>query len=415
MLPQPMHSRSISTWYRKLCRAILINQKRLLMKTALTITSALLLLVSCRSVQTMVDKGQYDQAIDFAARKLHGQDSPKTQHVKGLEEAYAKVMQRDIDEIELLKLRNSPQSWAAVYRLYNTMRARQQRIEAFLPLVSKDGYLAVFKKYDLAQSITQARTQATAMYYDQGVALLDLKDKASARQAWASFNIVQSFSPTYRDVQELVRQAHYLGTNRVAVAFDNLSNDYIPASAYRRLSSLDLAALSTDWTEYTYYDPQYAPDIKVVIEFDRIQVSPGTIERDRWTEERVVERSREKVQHISRRDSLSNVSVRLTYDTLSARVRSVRYIREAEILARMVYIDYASRSVLNEVPVTALARYDERTINFRGDRRALSKGTRAGISNDPTIRLPEADDMIALVGDLMKVELSEAIRSERFN
>ncbi|MBT8189816.1 MAG: hypothetical protein KJO29_05265, partial [Bacteroidia bacterium] len=72
------------------------------MKNLLYIVLGLVLISSCRSIEKMVDQGQYDEAILFAAEKLAGKKNKKTKYVKGLEEAFAKITRHEMSLIERL-------------------------------------------------------------------------------------------------------------------------------------------------------------------------------------------------------------------------------------------------------------------------------------------------------------------------
>ena len=109
------------------------------MKTLLYTLTLLMLLGSCRSVEKLVDKGNYDEAIIVATKRLAGKKKKKTKHVKYLEEAFAKITERDMDMIHSLDAENNPYNWERVLAISQKMEKRQNRINAFLPLTSKDG------------------------------------------------------------------------------------------------------------------------------------------------------------------------------------------------------------------------------------------------------------------------------------
>lgn len=382
------------------------------MRLAITLLVTLLLVTSCRSVQKMVDRGQYDQAIAFAARKLHGKSEPKTKYVQGLEEAFAKVMDRDLQEIDYLKMRGDAISWERVYDIYRKIEDRQQSIAAFLPLISRDGYVASFRMIDPVTPARAAADSAMVYYYKEAKDLLRIGDKVPARQAMQRLQAIGRFDTNYSDVSALLQQAQYQGTTRVAVSVVNRAPDYLPAQVMGRLQSLDLLSLAQPWVEYYYANSDRADtDIEAVIEIDRVQVSPGIIDRARWTEKNVIEVSRRKKrdQRPKRLDSLSSTEMVVQYDTVFAELRSARFTREADIQARLVYYDYQTGLVLSEVPLRSTAVFDEYGVEYSGDERALANETRRQLRSITGLRLPDANDLLADAGYVLKGEVLNKI------
>ena len=76
----------------------------------LAIGTLTILMYGCADIQKLVDEGNYDAAIDKAARKLSGKKNKKTKYVKGLEQAFAKVSARDLDQVAYLKTKGDARS-----------------------------------------------------------------------------------------------------------------------------------------------------------------------------------------------------------------------------------------------------------------------------------------------------------------
>lgn len=368
---------------------------------------------SCRSIDKMVDRGQYDEAINYAARKLHGQKAPKTKHVAGLEEAYAKVMDRDLQEIAYLKQRGGAEDWDRVYDIYHKIARRQDQISAFLPLVSKDGFEARFDMVSTSTERVEAADRASALYYGRATDLLAQEDKVSARRAIGLLDEIGRYHATYRDSEQLYKQALYQGTTRVAVSVSNTSTDYLPTQVDRQLRSLDLLSLRSPWVEYYYASLDRSDtDISAVLEIDRVWVSPGTIDRHTWTETREIEVGsdylRRKGQLVL--DSLGQKIKVPRFSTVTADVTSTRLLREASIQARLAYYDYRGGGLVSSVPVQAVAVFDQSGSEYNGDKRALSSETIGALSAISRLRLPSAEDMIADAGEVMKSEMMAKIR-----
>lgn len=67
-------------------------------------------LASCKSVEKMVEKGEYDKAFNYAISKLEGEKNKKTEYVEALEKAYSKLNECLTKESEKLKPAVKPEN-----------------------------------------------------------------------------------------------------------------------------------------------------------------------------------------------------------------------------------------------------------------------------------------------------------------
>ena len=90
-------------------------------------------LSSCKSVEKMVEKGEYDKAFNYAISKLEGEKNKETEYVKALEKAFVKLNSASLREIEKLNADAKPENWSRVLSLYTTMENRQEKLDPLLP------------------------------------------------------------------------------------------------------------------------------------------------------------------------------------------------------------------------------------------------------------------------------------------
>ncbi len=115
------------------------------MKKITYLLTAMLLISSCRSIDKMIESGNYDQALRFGVDKLRGEKNKKTKYVRGLERAYHKLNDRDLKEIKSLRLSGNRNNFDRIVDVYKRLEYRQNYVLPLLPLISKDGYLAEIK------------------------------------------------------------------------------------------------------------------------------------------------------------------------------------------------------------------------------------------------------------------------------
>ncbi|MBK6664748.1 MAG: hypothetical protein IPG48_00990 [Saprospiraceae bacterium] len=88
------------------------------MKTFFYIAVFTLSLASCKSVEKMMAKGEYEKAFDYAIDKLSDSKVKKTEHVKALEKAYSKLNSASLKEIDRLNATSKPENWSKVHAEY---------------------------------------------------------------------------------------------------------------------------------------------------------------------------------------------------------------------------------------------------------------------------------------------------------
>ena len=84
-----------------------------------------------KQTQSMLSNGNYDGAIENAidALSTNKTSKGKQDYIYLLEEAFAKVKARDLNTLNLLKKENNPANYERIFKLYNQLRNRQERIK----------------------------------------------------------------------------------------------------------------------------------------------------------------------------------------------------------------------------------------------------------------------------------------------
>lgn len=105
---------------------------------------SLLFLFSCASINKLIDSGSFDTALKKATRKIIGKKRIQEKHVRAVEEAFSKVMEKDLDLILRLERSNKSADHVEILKLYDRINWRQSQIKALLPVEAKSGYQANF-------------------------------------------------------------------------------------------------------------------------------------------------------------------------------------------------------------------------------------------------------------------------------
>jgi len=369
------------------------------------------LAASCKNIQKMVDKGEYDKAIFYAAEKLQGEENKKTKYVKGLEEAFFKVTQRDLDKIDYLTARNNPENWDRIYDLYGVIKNRQQKITPFLPLVSKDGYVASFRFVKVNEKMAEVAALASEYHYAEGLASLERAksgDKLAARRAFDRFDKISKYTSGYKDENILMEEAHHIGKTRVLLELVNDSPVIMHEDFERRLLSMDYRALNGFWIEYfADHSDGMEMDIRVTLEVDHLDVSPEREIVDRHTDEaKVKDGYKFIIEKYYETDSLGNKIEKSRkvqkekFKKVYADVVVVERTKEAVVNAFLRYTDLATGEEFHQKPIAVNALFEDRGVDYYGDHRALC-GKHSKHRNTVD-HFPSDHDLLLIASDQMK-------------
>lgn len=386
------------------------------MKKFMYFLSLVILFASCKSVQKLVDKGEYDQAIELAARKLHGQKNRKTKHVRGLETAFAKITKRDMDYIHFLKDQNRPENWANIYDRLQKIKNRQYKIEPFLPLVSKDGYIADFKLVRVDPLIIEAADMASAHHYELAESLLNRSgegDKIAARQAYDELRSIGRYNRYYKNSEQLMSTALDLGKTRVLVKSGSSLDAYLPQGFHDELLRVNVTELNSRWQEfYTYEIENVKYDLHALLEIEQVDVSPEREKERIYVESKEIKDGTETVydrRGNAVKDSLGNEIKTDRYRTITARISELKREKAATVKGHFKVVDTQTGQVLDRRPIVTEKVFKSYASKFNGDRRAMTSNS-IGRLRRHAEPFPSDFDLLWQTAEEMKKIMKEELR-----
>lgn len=175
------------------------------MKFLHLIIPALFLIFGCsgtKNVEKKINPGNFNQAITDALNKLRNNKDQNPELVYLLQNAYNKANERDLNQIELLKLQNNSANTPQILETYKALNSRQNTVKAILPLYA-NGKEVLFKTSNYNNEIANYKNEASAYIYDEAQNLLNSPNKLEARSAYNEFEYIEGINPNYRDVRNL--------------------------------------------------------------------------------------------------------------------------------------------------------------------------------------------------------------------
>jgi len=383
-----------------------------------TLSITTLLLVSCKSVDKMVEQGKYDEAILFSAEKMAGEKDKKTKYVQGIEEAFRKATEKDLARVQYLTSEEREDNWSRIYFTYEKIKNRQDRITPFLPLVSEDGYKAEFQFVHTNARMKEAGDRASAYYY-RGAEELMIEarkgDKLAARSAVRKLDKIDHFKSDYKNKKAMTDEGYFLGTTRVLLKMKNDAFVIIPEAFEREVLGISVYDLNSRWTEYFLEDARNVPiDITAELSITHMDVSPESEYVKHYTDSKEIPESRNQTDRNGNvlKDSLGNEIKVFVNKTISAYVTEVQRTKQAMVRGQLLFVDKDTNERINTRPITVEAVFDERFCTYNGDREALSGRTRNRLRSNHAVGFPSDYDLTMEAAVNLKHEMKKQLKSQ---
>lgn len=353
------------------------------MKKIIYILSVIVLASSCKNIEKMVEQGKYDEAIEYAAKKLHGEKNKKTKYVEALETAYHKVTDQDMDKIKFLAASGYANKYDRMYDLFLKIDRRQNSIKPFLPLISEDGYTAHFKFVRTHEKLNETAELAAEEHYLTALSALEefekYGDKILARNAFQYLENIERYKYDYKDSRELKRIARTKGTTHVAVSVSTGSFVYAGDISRYVLKSFDVERLNSFWTVYDEAENfDVAADFHVILRVEDIVLGTERERVDHFHEKAIIEVGRENWVGEDGRvkvDSTGNVLTVPINKEVFATVTDVKREKSAQMYSEIIIRDEKRNRVKRNIPITVDEYFNDYMCTFTGDKRALPENS----------------------------------------
>ncbi len=249
----------------------------------------ILLNSGCNSTSKLILSGNYDQAIARSVNKLR-KNRTKEKEIKLLKEAFDKAQARDMQRIEYLTKEGLAGNSVEVFRLYEQIKERQEKIKPLLPLYIDDQEVE-FHFINVDDELIRWKKEAAGYLYQSALQLLKSGDKYDARKAYYQLLEVKDIYPGYQDVDRYLNEARRIGMNYVRYLVSNRSANLVPAEFVEELYTLDYAKVNGEWFTVLPDIEHHSetPDYEVAVIIDIVDVGPEQIKEKEWIEKKEIE------------------------------------------------------------------------------------------------------------------------------
>ena len=384
---------------------MLLFTNNIMKKLSSFILIAILLISACTSSEKLLEKGKYDQAIEKSVKALR-KDANDGKELKVLKEAYQKANYFDKERIDFLENEDRDENWVEIYDLYNRLESRQDWIRT---LPTK--LLNNFSLQDYDNELIASKENAAEVSYQNGLDYLERGDRESARLAYREFERTKFIYDNYKNVDQYLNEALFLGTSNVLFKVENNSEVILPRDFDYELKKISLKDLNRQWTNFdTYADTSLYYDYYIVLDLKQIRVSPESIDKESFTETKEVQDGMKYVFDENgnvKKDSLGNDIKVPNMVTISAKVTESRQHKHGYISGSIDYINLTTEQLIKTENISVESVFEHYSSLVSGNEEALSEETREKLKNEP-IPFPSDEALLMDAASLLK-DRSKAI------
>jgi hypothetical protein len=381
--------------------------------TITTLALGAVLAVSCRSVEKMIDQGDFDIALAKAVHKISGKNQLKEKYVVAIEAAFKKAVDDDMIWIQKWNDSDRASDWYRVIERIRKVETRQDLISPILPLESREGYQAKFAFVKTDGIMKNAISRFQKLTYRDARDLMEqarLGNKADAREAYHIFNRLWEFTADYLDARPLQNEAEILGVSHVVVQMENATFTRIPESLLDELVFRNFE--DEKWIKYHFNNEIQFPDREIRLVINHLEIGPERIHERFFVDSKEIEDGFEYVlDHKGNvlKDSLGNDVKKTIYKEIKAKVIETQQLKTGLVSG---YINNKNPGTgrIQQIPFESEVVFEHFSSTFRGDRRALSEDSKRFLGRFP-LPFPNDQQMVFDLVNTLKPIIGSKVRN----
>lgn len=383
---------------------------------------AFLILASCgvKQTQNLLHSGNYDEAISNSISGLRSNKDKKgnQDYIYLMEEAFAKAKERDLNSLNLLQNDRNPVNFEKIYNTYLQLNDRQERIKPLLPLkLLKEGKNAIFPFENYNSQIISTKNNLSSFLYDNAKSLLSSADKMNYRKAHDDLTYLNQINPNYKNVLDLINEAHFKGMDHVSVETKNETSMIIPIRLQNDLLDFNTYGLDNKWTTYHGNKQKGVNyDYGILLSFREILISPEQIKEKEFIKERQIKDGQKKLLDAKGKEVIDNTGKPVMVDNLrnvTIRINETRQFKSSQITVKVDYIDFKKNQLIQSFPLINEYVFENIYSNFNGDKRA-SDDNYYSYFDKKAVPFPTNEQMIYNTGENLKNKFKDLLNRNTF-
>jgi hypothetical protein len=387
------------------------------MKSVFAFALLLMFISACGNIDKMIDRGDYDTAINKLVKKLEGKKDRKKEYVLKLEYAFQKAQESDLKNEKALRSENQNANWTRIYDIHNRIAARQLKIEPFLPLISSDGYQATFKFINIDELRIESKKNTADFYYQTALTLIDEArsslDKNAARKAHDYLTQIDALFTQYKDKEQLKKIAYNLGQENYLLKITNETRTIIPQDIEKELLKVSVEGLNRKFKNYDVQpDPTIQYDHYIQLTLQHIDFSPER-ERSRIYEDINEVESEQTIMDKNgkpKKDSLGKVIKQKVKTKYTSDIEEITQSKSVVLSGRLEYLHSLSGTIEFTKPIQVEGLFENKLARLiKGDREYVSSDCRKKL-NGKLMNFPSNEDLLVDASEKMKKIVKDIIQ-----
>ncbi|NNK21063.1 MAG: hypothetical protein HKP07_07125, partial [Flavobacteriaceae bacterium] len=337
-----------------------------------------------------------------------------------LEEAFAKNMERELQNIAFLEKDGNPANLEAIYKSYSQLREIQNRITPLLPLYIRDeNRNAQFDFQNFDEDIIDSKDRLSEYLYENALSLFkNASNKTDYRRAYDDFRYLDEINPGFADTKDQMEMAYQKGLDFVKVKMINDTQVVIPERLEEELLNFNTYGLDNLWTQY-HNNPleNIKYDYEMQVAFREINISPEQVNEKQFIKEKQVVDGYKYLEDENGnlvKDSLGNEIKVDNYRTVTCNYYQFTQQKMAQVTGLVSFVDLHTKQQLNTYPLSSEFLFQHVYANYNGDKRALDNELVA-LLNLGAVPFPSNEQMVYDAGEDLKARLKEIVVRHRFN
>jgi hypothetical protein len=363
------------------------NEPGMKLKLYLFILAATVTLFSCKTAEKLYEKGNYDEAVELAAKKLQKKPGD-VKLISILQDAYRFAVNDHEGRIRNYSNSSSDLRWENIYREYLDLQRLYDAIHR-TPSV-----FDLVQPTDYSSYITTYREEAGNARFERGLELMDQNTRKSNQQAYYEFQKALDLKPGDLDIRKKMEEAFANAVTNIVI--NPLTRFGFQYSAYNfDYNNFNYAMLryldNNRGMFLRYYSPAEADNGDVRVD-NIVDMRFSDVNIGRYRDQREVREVSKQI--VSKEIVIKKDSVVKEYMTVKAKITTITRTIQADGLLQATVRNNDNRWIWSDTYrgdyswTYSFATYtgDERALS-EADKKLLNQREQWPPSNDEIIRI----------------------------
>lgn len=363
------------------------------------------LLFSCKTAEKLYQRGQYDEAVELAAKKLQKKPGDAGL-IDVLQNAYRFAVNDHESRIRNYSNDNTDLKWENIYREYVDLQRLYEAIRR------SPSVFDLVQPTDYSSYIATYKEEAGNVRYERGLELMDQNTKISNKEAYYEFQKALALKPGDLSIKQKIEESYENAvTNIVIMPLTRFGYQY---SSY----NFDYNNFTYDLTRYLdnnkglflrYYSPS-TDGSRAVRTDNTVEMRFSDVNIGRYRDQRSVREVSKQV--VAKEIVIKKDSVIKEYITVKAKITTITRTIQADGLLQATIRDYNNRWVWSDT-YRGDYSWSYSFATYTGDERALSEDDKK-LLNQREQWPPSNDEIIRIIMDEIRRKTECGI-SDYFN